>query len=370
MSTILDALKKVERDREAPPHEEPSNEMAAAAPPRRGIPTRVIIACASIGFAAGIALALWRDTAPLQQPPAPEPITAPVIDVPAPPAVAQAVPRDQRAAAGAAAPHAGAEQAAAAPAAAAAPGPPPAGAAAPVEVASADTPPAVPPAVANPPAPIHPAAVANPPDVPSAPPANPAVPSNATGAVAPPPPATGAPATAGTADHLDSTLEPSPFVGDHPLPAPPPVAGANGHGSRGARRAASGAGGPNEPAKKPAAPAPVVALAPPPPLAPALAPPPPAPEPPPAPAEGETGQPPTMVIDTGRSPPGTPRVSLTFLQWSADPERRFAFVSIDGAPAQRVREGDTTSGMTVAQITPTGVQFRRESQLFMIRPRH
>jgi len=36
----------------------------------------------------------------------------------------------------------------------------------------------------------------------------------------------------------------------------------------------------------------------------------------------------------------------------------------------RVREGDTASGMTVAEITPTGVQFKREGQLFMIRPRH
>jgi hypothetical protein len=105
-------------------------------------------------------------------------------------------------------------------------------------------------------------------------------------------------------------------------------------------------------------------------VAPELAVPLPAPEPPSAGPEGEPAQPPAVAIDTGRSPPGTPRVSLTFLQWSSDPDRRFAFVSIDGAPAQRVREGDTTSGMTVAQITPTGVQFKRESQLFMIRPRH
>jgi hypothetical protein len=106
------------------------------------------------------------------------------------------------------------------------------------------------------------------------------------------------------------------------------------------------------------------------PIAPVLAPPPPAPEPLPAPPEGEPAQSPVVTIDTGRSPPGSPRVSLTFLQWSSDPDRRFAFVSIDGAPAQRVREGDTPNGMTVAEITPTGVQFKREGQLFMIRPRH
>jgi hypothetical protein len=63
-------------------------------------------------------------------------------------------------------------------------------------------------------------------------------------------------------------------------------------------------------------------------------------------------------------------VALTFLQWSADPARRFAFVSVDGAPAQRLREGDTTSGLTVAEILPSGVQFKREGQIFVIRPRH
>jgi hypothetical protein len=63
-------------------------------------------------------------------------------------------------------------------------------------------------------------------------------------------------------------------------------------------------------------------------------------------------------------------VALTFLQWSADPQRRFALISIDGTPTQRVREGDSASGLTVTEITPTGVQFKREGQVFMIRPRH
>jgi len=85
------------------------------------------------------------------------------------------------------------------------------------------------------------------------------------------------------------------------------------------------------------------------------------PEPPPA---------PPTVTDTGRSPPGAPRVALSFLQWSPDPTRRFALISIDGAPSQRVREGDTAAGLTVAQITPTGVQFKREGNLFTIRPRY
>ncbi|MEO6025693.1 MAG: hypothetical protein ABIR79_02355 [Candidatus Binatia bacterium] len=87
-------------------------------------------------------------------------------------------------------------------------------------------------------------------------------------------------------------------------------------------------------------------------------------------AEPEPETPAETLVDTGRSPPGAPKVALSFLQWSADPARRFAFISIDGQPSQRVREGESTAGMTVAAITPTGVQFKREGTSFVIRPRH
>jgi hypothetical protein len=79
---------------------------------------------------------------------------------------------------------------------------------------------------------------------------------------------------------------------------------------------------------------------------------------------------PETLVDTGRSPPGAPKVALSFLQWSTDPSRRFAFISIDGAPSQRIREGEVAAGLTVAAITPTGVQFKREGTIFVIRPRH
>ncbi|MBI3768425.1 MAG: hypothetical protein HY271_08000 [Deltaproteobacteria bacterium] len=315
MSTILDALKKVERDRESPRDESVEEVGLPATHPRRGIPMRVIIACAGIGFAAGIGLALWRDTAPLQQAAAPAPPAAPVIDVPPAP-VAKAAPQPRAA-------------------------PPPAPAAA---------------------SPAGEAVIGG----------NPAT--NAVPAVI----ATAAPAAppvvVGSAEHGGSALEPSPFTGDREVPAAAFPAAGGKHGVHGARRA-QGAGSARGAAEDATPPRPVIALAPVVPTAPVLAPPPPAPEPLPAPepppaAGAEPAQPPPVAIDTGRSPPGSPRVALTFLQWSSDPERRFAFVSIDGAPAQRVREGDTASGMTVAQITPTGVQFKREGQLFMIRPRH
>jgi hypothetical protein len=307
VSTILDALKKVERDRESPRDELLDSEIPEA-PGRHGISTRVIIACASIGFAAGIALALWRDTAPLQQPPAPEPVAPPAIEVPPPPAVVKARPK------------------------------------APV------------------PRPQAPAAMAKAAPPAQAPPAGRAA-SSGTASAAPAQPATGAPVVVGS-------VEPSPFTPEREArqAAPPPERHGGSHDNRRARTAAR-----PEPAQPDNA---VAALAPPRPAVPPVVPAPQAVEAPPvvpapaAPAEAEPEQPPPVVIDTGRSPPGAPRVSLTFLQWSADPDRRFAFVSIDGAPSQRVREGDMASGMTVAQITPTGVQFRREGQLFMIRPRH
>jgi len=183
-----------------------------------------------------------------------------------------------------------------------------------------------------------------------------------------------APPVVGSAEKGASAVEPSPFTAPREGAAPP-APDARGNRRRGALAAnarAGAAAGKAPAAPPPAAPPPagdqVAAIAPPPAAAPIVpAPPPVVPAPP---AEAEPASPPPVTIDTGRSPPGSPRVALTFLQWSADPDRRFAFISVDGAPAQRVREGDTTSGLTVAQITPTGVQFKREGQVFMIRPRH
>lgn len=324
MSTILDALRKVERDREVPRDELLDVELP---PPRarRGISTRVIIACASVGFAAGIGLALWRDTAPIEQASPPEPVAAPAVDVPAPPR-----PRSKREAK--AAPAAPAEGN---PAVASAPAENPSGTA---QVAAAG---------------------------------------NAAPAPAPP-------SAAEAAAHEATALEPSPFAaaqGPAGTGAPPADAALPQGGPARGRKAP---GRPTGRAAAPLAPAPPAAAAP---LAPApppnavaaLAPPPPiisaprpqvAPEAAPEPDVAPPAAPPSSVIDTGRAPTGAPRVALTFLQWSADPDRRFAFVSIDGAPSVRVREGDTASGMSVSQITPTGVQFQREGQSFIIRPRH
>lgn len=275
MSTILDALKKVERERESPREQLLHAPSAAPAGRRSSIP--LIVTCAAVGLATGAGLALWRNGRPVEVAALPEIAPPPAIDVPAVP------PEPQQAA-----------------------------------IASATQP--------NAPEPAPPVVAAMPPA-------------------------------------SESALEPSPFappraeedvqVASAPKIAPRPAAPAL------ATVPAPKAVSPSRPATGSGAPADALAAVPPP-----------APEPPVAPVEAEPPPVPPTVVDTGRSPPGLPRVALSFLQWSADPSRRFAFVSIDGGPSQRVREGDTAGGLVVAEITPTGVQFKRDDKMFTIRPRH
>ena len=329
MSTILDALKKVEGERPQSPREQLLHVRDPGAARRRPLSIGMIVACAALGFATGIGLALWRNT------------SSPGIDeVVEPPSPASDVVGASQSTAlqDAAGTSAVREAPVPEPAAVAAGGPAvptPGSASETGAVPAADEPPAAP-------APVAPA----PPAVPVAEPLPPGVP-----AAVPGPPAA---VVASGGSVTDSALEPSPFA--PPRPAPP----APGSDHRLARA-------PSPPHVAPAPPPPAEAIPIPNTMA-ALVPVEPeteisaaAPEPQPS---------PPTVIDTGRSPPGAPRVALSFLQWSPDPSRRFALVSIDGAPSQRVREGDTAGSMTVAQISPTGVQFRRDGNLFTIRPRH
>jgi hypothetical protein len=323
MSTILDALRKVERERD--PAAEPTLDGPTISPDvrrRRPFPFAAVAICALVGFGGG-ALLSWLTSQPTVDvaalpvpPPAPEIVVprAPVgverpLDAPAPPAGA---PQPPAVSAEAAKPESQEVEVASAPRAVAAPVAPPLAAGAPSEGGPSATRDVVPREQAAP-------AVSRP--------AKPAL---------------------AAADN-GSALEPSPFG---------PV--------RDARRE------PTAPAIPPPAAAPIAvpdrdlaALTPPmPPTEPRIEE---APEPAP---ESEPATPGETLFDTGRSPPGAPKVALSFLQWSADPARRFAFISIDGAPTQRVHEGEVTAGLTVAAITPTGVQFKREGTIFVIRPRH
>lgn len=339
MSTILDALKKVERERQpargplldVPTPEEPKR--------RRRVSLGMIVACATLGFAAGVGLALWRNTAPVEIAAVPDAVDVPPQAEVAPPqpaapavAVVPAVP-----------PQPAPEQVAAAeqPATGAANGEPAAPSAAePEQVASARQ------ADVPPPVESAPNAAAPAPNAPSA------------------------------VEPEGSALEPSPFgprrgggaVPDAAQPrAVPPRAGtvvAN------APRTSTGMPVPGAPPKAPQAPPPLV-VSPNGEVQPLVLPPPEeAVEPEEEPEEAAPPPPQEKLFDTGRSPAGQPKVVLSFLQWSADPARRFAVISIEGAPSQRVQEGDTAGGMTVAAITPTGVRLKHDATVFTITPRH
>ena len=330
MSTILDALRKVERERE------PTGEMTLGRPTisaevrrRRNFPVVPVVVCALVGFSGGALLSWWTPSEePVEMAALPAPPAPPDIAVPRPPLRAQ--PK---------VPAAPAEKA-------------------PAEVPVAAAPPVTAPPAAAPGVVAPPAAVA-PPEPPTRPveAAPPAVIAEKAPVPAPAEASRpvgeqrGAGEKLAALDKQGSALEPSPFGAPREAVAPnAPKAGP------------AVVPPPAIPAPAPAAREELAAIAP-------AVPEPPALDAEPAP-EPEPETPAETLFDTGRSPPGAPKVALSFLQWSNDPARRFAFISIDGAPTQRVHEGEVASGLTVAAITPTGVQFKREGTTFVIRPRH
>lgn len=58
---------------------------------------------------------------------------------------------------------------------------------------------------------------------------------------------------------------------------------------------------------------------------------------------------------TANIPAGT---SLSFLQWSNDPERRIAFLRINGGPLTMAHEGDTIGEYTVVEIRQNAVELQ------------
>jgi len=82
---------------------------------------------------------------------------------------------------------------------------------------------------------------------------------------------------------------------------------------------------------------------------------------PPAPA----AQPAPQVLR--RAPGGAPQVSINILQWSAEPGRRFAFVSVDGGGMTQVREGDRIGGLTIKHIHQQMIEFGFNDSTFLLR---
>jgi hypothetical protein len=75
-----------------------------------------------------------------------------------------------------------------------------------------------------------------------------------------------------------------------------------------------------------------------------------APPPPPS-----TYQQPTVGEAPAVASAGT---SLSFLQWSSDPDRRIAFLRVNGGPLTMAHEGDTIGGYTVVEIRQTSVELQ------------
>lgn len=68
-----------------------------------------------------------------------------------------------------------------------------------------------------------------------------------------------------------------------------------------------------------------------------------------------------------RAPGGAPQVAINILQWSAEPARRFAFVSVDGGNMTQVREGDRIGGLTIKHIHQQMIEFGFNDATFLLR---
>ena len=61
--------------------------------------------------------------------------------------------------------------------------------------------------------------------------------------------------------------------------------------------------------------------------------------------------------------------AISFLQWSPEAARRKAFVRVGGSPLTLVHEGDAIGGYTVVEIRPDAVALRSDTTRFQIRVR-
>ena len=86
----------------------------------------------------------------------------------------------------------------------------------------------------------------------------------------------------------------------------------------------------------------------------------------PAPVLSETAVGPSETALGARA---LPDVVLALLQWSVEPEKRLAFIRVDGGPMLMVQEGDTVSGLSVERILEDAVEFRAGGATLRVRAR-
>jgi hypothetical protein len=68
-------------------------------------------------------------------------------------------------------------------------------------------------------------------------------------------------------------------------------------------------------------------------------------------------------------PAGAPGVRVSFLVYSSAPDRRTVALAIDQAGLVTLHEGETSNGLSVAQILPDGVELTWQGQSFKVRAR-
>ncbi len=64
--------------------------------------------------------------------------------------------------------------------------------------------------------------------------------------------------------------------------------------------------------------------------------------------------------------PAPPNTSLSFLQWSPEPDRRLAFIKVNGGPLTLAHEGDTVEGFTVVEIRRDAVELSAKGRSFTL----
>lgn len=75
------------------------------------------------------------------------------------------------------------------------------------------------------------------------------------------------------------------------------------------------------------------------------------------------------VSSLSESHPAPANTSLSFLQWSPVPKQRMAFIKVSGGPLTLAHEGDTIGGFTVVEIRPDEVDLRSGEANFTLRMR-
>lgn len=89
----------------------------------------------------------------------------------------------------------------------------------------------------------------------------------------------------------------------------------------------------------------------------------------PVPGKDLSRQPSTPASVREESLGAPPGASLSFLQWSADPDKRVASIKVGTGPATLVHEGDSVEGMTVIKIRSDAVELRSGESRYLLKAR-